>query len=161
MLGADVARQRLRIPIRNTLQVSSVQDAEHGTVRMLEDGSIQFVPDENYSGPASFTCTVVDEAGATSTARVDLQVAAVADAAIIEAADVRGLETKRSRSTSRKECPRSQCNDTKTPIYPMAFMGELISLDASCNHNVPSLWPIARGGFLGEGWIRSPFRDRV
>ena len=74
------------------MSIASVQDAQHGSVRLLGDGSVEFVPEANFSGEASFAYTVVDADGAESTATVQVSVAGVADAATIVAGDSAGLE---------------------------------------------------------------------
>jgi Ca2+-binding RTX toxin-like protein len=74
------------------LEIVSVSDALHGTVRLLENGKIEFKPDANYSGPASFSYTVTDAGGLTSTATVEINVEAVADTARLIANDVSGVE---------------------------------------------------------------------
>ncbi|CDL00028.1 conserved protein of unknown function [Magnetospirillum gryphiswaldense MSR-1 v2] len=58
----------------DTLTIVSVGDAEHGSVTLNPDGTISFVPDANYQGETSFTYTVSDGQGGTSTATVNLTV---------------------------------------------------------------------------------------
>ena len=60
--------------------ISSVQDAVGGTVALDAAGNVVFTPVANHAGPASFTYSVSDGTGGTSTASVDVNVAAVADA---------------------------------------------------------------------------------
>ncbi|MEO6146687.1 MAG: copper resistance protein B, partial [Sulfuriferula sp.] len=55
----------------DTLTVTSVQGAVNGTVS-LAGGNVTFTPNANYNGPASFTYTVSDGQGGTSTATVNL-----------------------------------------------------------------------------------------
>nr|WP_259372163.1 Ig-like domain-containing protein [Caldimonas mangrovi] len=62
-----------------TLTITSVQGAVNGTVS-LSGGNVLFTPNANYSGPASFTYTVSDGAAGTSTATVNINVAAAVDA---------------------------------------------------------------------------------
>lgn len=69
-------------PDNDTLTVVSVQSGLHGSVS-LNNGSIVFVPEPNYFGPASFTYTVSDGKGGLSTATVNLSIANVDDAATI------------------------------------------------------------------------------
>ena len=53
----------------------------HGTVELdAELGEVIYTPDVTYSGPASFTYTIADPAGLTSTATVSLTVDPIADA---------------------------------------------------------------------------------
>ena len=56
----------------------SVQDAVNGTVSVA-GGTVTFVPDADFSGAASFTYTIRDAAGATSTATVSVDVTPVND----------------------------------------------------------------------------------
>ncbi|UVE18757.1 retention module-containing protein [Pseudomonas sp. LS44] len=63
----------------DSLSIIAVQNAQHGSVALV-NGNVVFTPASNYSGPASFTYTIADPSGATSTAQVSLQVTAVNDA---------------------------------------------------------------------------------
>ena len=63
----------------NPLSIVSVQGATNGTVALV-DGNVVFTPTANYNGPASFTYTISDSNGSTSTAAVDVTVNAVNDA---------------------------------------------------------------------------------
>ena len=64
----------------DVLSISSVQAAVGGSVLINGSGNVVFTPTANYSGPASFTYTISDGQGGTSTATVNVAVAAVADA---------------------------------------------------------------------------------
>lgn len=64
----------------DTKTLVSVQGAQHGTVSLNSSGNVVFTADANYWGVASFTYTMKDSAGATSTATVTVNVAAVNDA---------------------------------------------------------------------------------
>ncbi|NVK10430.1 MAG: cadherin-like domain-containing protein, partial [Gammaproteobacteria bacterium] len=61
----------------DNIQIQSVENAQHGTVSINADGDIEFVPDADYAGPASFTYTVVDPDGNTDQARITLNVTGV------------------------------------------------------------------------------------
>lgn len=61
------------------LTIVSVQGAVNGTVA-LQGGNVVFTPAANYNGAASFTYTISDGKGGTSTATVNLQVTPVNDA---------------------------------------------------------------------------------
>jgi len=65
-------------PDGDTLSVVSVQDATHGSVS-LTGTAVIFTPHANYNGPASFTYTISDGHGGTSTATVHLNVTPVND----------------------------------------------------------------------------------
>lgn len=60
------------------LFLTSVQGALNGTVSLI-NGNVTFTPIANYSGPASFTYTVSDGNGGTSTATVNLSISPVND----------------------------------------------------------------------------------
>ncbi|QYF93780.1 VCBS domain-containing protein [Massilia sp. PAMC28688] len=64
------------------LVIVSVQDAANGSVALV-NGNVVFTPAPDYTGPASFSYTVTDAEGASSTAIVSLNVAGVNDAAVI------------------------------------------------------------------------------
>ncbi|MEP1079506.1 tandem-95 repeat protein [Leptolyngbya sp. PL-A3] len=65
-------------PDNNSLSITSVQGAVNGTVQ-LTDGNVVFTPISNYFGPASFTYTISDGQGGSSTATVNLTVNSVND----------------------------------------------------------------------------------
>jgi len=65
-------------PDGDTLSIISAQAATHGTVSLV-GSNILFTPTANYNGPASFTYTISDGHGSTSTATVHLNVSAVND----------------------------------------------------------------------------------
>lgn len=67
----------------DTLSITAVGNSDHGTVTLAADGTIQFVPDADYSGPATFEYTVSDGHGGTDTATVTVQVSAGNDAPVI------------------------------------------------------------------------------
>ncbi|MCJ8311305.1 MAG: tandem-95 repeat protein, partial [Hyphomicrobiales bacterium] len=70
-------------PENDAMSILSVQSPVNGTV-VLGGGNVTFTPAADYSGPASFTYTVQDAFGATSTATVNLTVNAVNDAPTVD-----------------------------------------------------------------------------
>lgn len=66
----------------NPLSVSGVGAASHGTVVLNQDGTVTYTPTANYSGPDSFTYTVSDGNGGSSTATVNVTVNPLPDAPI-------------------------------------------------------------------------------
>lgn len=74
------------------LRISAVSNASHGTVSILGNGSIQFIPDANYAGNASFDYVVNDGAGGTATATAFVQVGAVDDAPLASGETVNSQE---------------------------------------------------------------------
>ena len=78
-------------PEGNALAITSVQGAVNGSVALV-GGNVVFTPNGHYSGPASFTYTVSDGNGGTSTATVNVVVAAVVDApALIAPSQINSL----------------------------------------------------------------------
>ncbi|WP_395347357.1 Ig-like domain-containing protein [Variovorax sp. UC122_21] len=65
----------------DTLTITSVQGAVNGTVSLV-GGNVVFTPAANFNGAASFTYTVSDGNGGSSTATVTVNVAAVNDAPV-------------------------------------------------------------------------------
>lgn len=65
---------------QSSLTMVAVGNARHGEVRLNADGSVSFIPEADYFGPASFEYIVSDPHGATTTARVDIDLAPVNDA---------------------------------------------------------------------------------
>ncbi len=64
------------------LRITAVGSAEHGEVR-LEDGSVVFRPAQNYHGMASFSYTVTDATGLSTTGRTYLRIDPVTDAPLV------------------------------------------------------------------------------
>jgi Ca2+-binding RTX toxin-like protein len=56
----------------DTLTITAVSGATHGTVNLTSGGNIVFTPDAGYAGPASFIYTIADPSGATTFATVNL-----------------------------------------------------------------------------------------
>jgi hypothetical protein len=67
----------------DVIHVASVGHAQNGQVRMLETGQIEFLPDLNFHGTASFDYVVSDSFGSTSTNTVTLSVGAINDAPLV------------------------------------------------------------------------------
>ena len=68
-------------PDGDSLSITSVQGAVNGTVALV-GGNVVFTPAANYNGPASFTYTISDGNGGSSTATVNLTVNPVNDAPV-------------------------------------------------------------------------------
>ena len=61
-------------PEGDALSIQSVKSVTGGTVTLNADGSIEFVPEEGFSGDATFEYVVVDAHGASDTATVTVHV---------------------------------------------------------------------------------------
>lgn len=66
----------------DALTITGVGDPEHGTVTVEADGSFMYRPDANYHGVDSFTYTVSDGHGGSSTASVTIAIASIPDAPV-------------------------------------------------------------------------------
>lgn len=66
----------------DSLHVIAVGEARHGSVTQLPDGTLRFVPDENFAGYASFDYTVADGAGAATRGTASIHIANVNDAPV-------------------------------------------------------------------------------
>ncbi|MFK7877331.1 MAG: tandem-95 repeat protein, partial [Paracoccaceae bacterium] len=64
------------------LDVTSVTQGANGSVTIEADGRLTYTPDSDFNGNDSFSYTVADPSGATSTATVDVTVGPVNDAPI-------------------------------------------------------------------------------
>jgi hypothetical protein len=62
------------------LRIVSVDNSVHGAVALQADGTIRFVPEADYFGPAQFTYTVGDGAGGFTVGLASLNIAPVNDA---------------------------------------------------------------------------------
>ena len=71
-------------PEGDTLSISAVQQGDHGTVSLDSEGNVQFTPEENYSGEATFSYTVSDGNGGEDTATVTLNISSVNDSPVID-----------------------------------------------------------------------------
>ncbi|HMR33524.1 MAG TPA: tandem-95 repeat protein, partial [Geminicoccus sp.] len=129
------------------LKVVSVQDAEHGTVSLAEDGTITFTPDADFNGEARFTYTVSDGKGGFDTAGVTVHVAAVNDAPVASVGNWKLV----FENSPGAEVARIEATD-KDSTGPLAFtvdnpdfevvdnvlkLKDDVSLDFEQGHSIP------------------------
>ncbi|MHB1219760.1 MAG: beta strand repeat-containing protein, partial [Alphaproteobacteria bacterium] len=76
----------------DSIHITEVGNAVGGTVALDGSGNVVFTPAANYSGTASFTYTIADSYGLTSSASVTVNVGAVADAPSVAAFAAAGDE---------------------------------------------------------------------
>jgi Ca2+-binding RTX toxin-like protein len=100
-------------PDGNTLSISSVGGATHGSVSIDGSGNVVFAPAANYNGPASFTYTVSDGQGGTATATVNVNVTAVNDGPVATGDSVTATE------------------DTPLVLAPAALLGNDSDVDGN------------------------------
>lgn len=77
---------------QSSLTLVAVGNALHGEVRLNPDGSVSFIPHADYFGAAGFEYTVSDPHGATTTGRVDIDLAPVNDAPRLRDDVIEGTE---------------------------------------------------------------------
>jgi cyclophilin family peptidyl-prolyl cis-trans isomerase len=76
----DVLDNDIPVPSTSTLTIDSVTEAAHGTVTISTDQSeLIYTPNDNFQGTDTFTYTIKDSAGDTSTATVTVDVTDVND----------------------------------------------------------------------------------
>jgi hypothetical protein len=78
--------------VDSSLRITGASGAENGTVKLLDNGHIEFKANANYSGLAKFSYTVTDAGRSTSTATVEINVETVFDAANLTVSDASGLQ---------------------------------------------------------------------
>ena len=86
LLANDSTLNASARPSEPSLRITSVFAPVHGSVSLQTNAQgeteLVFLPDANYHGPASFSYTVTDQYGLSSTASVSLEVGAVNDAPV-------------------------------------------------------------------------------
>jgi cellulose biosynthesis protein BcsQ len=70
-------------PDSDALKIIEVTQGEHGLVIINTNNTLNYIPNDNFSGSDSFTYTTGDSAGETSKAAVNVTVTAVNDAPVI------------------------------------------------------------------------------
>ena len=111
-------------------EVVSYEQGSHGTVAIESDGSFLYAPDLNFSGSDSFSFTVQDEHGATTTQTVTVEVLPVADGAEIEV----------SNATSIASAP-----------IPLNVSAELLDTDGSETIEKVVFGNVPEGTYLSKG----------
>jgi Cadherin-like domain len=124
-----------------TLSISAVSGAANGTVTMLANGDIQFIPNSNYHGQAQFTYTVSDGNGGTANANVNLTVLAVNDAPVARGEAVSGAVEDTTLAISAATL---LANDTDVDTVTD---GQALSIQSVSNatHGTVSLVTLANG----------------
>jgi VCBS repeat-containing protein len=77
-----------------TVNTTAVNDPEHGTLVLAEDGSFVYTPDENFYGEDKFVYAASDGNGGTDTATATITVNPVNDAPVAETDWMRIIETE-------------------------------------------------------------------
>jgi len=131
------------------LRISAVSNAAHGSVAIQAqpDGSsrIVFTPEANYHGQASFDYTVTDPDGQSSSARVNLDIAAVEDAPVTQDGNVSSTEDTVLYFTSADLLANASDADATTD-------GQQLSISAivAARHGVAVLMPDGRVRFTPD-----------
>ncbi|MFN9416920.1 MAG: Ig-like domain-containing protein [Pirellula sp.] len=134
------------------LRIVGVSGAEHGTVKLLDNGQVEFKADANYSGPAKFSYTVTDAGGLTSTATVEVNVGAVADTANVSVGNVVGLEDQAIKLDLAASL--SDIDGSETMKVAIKGVPEGFTLSAG-TRNADGSWSVAQSD-LGNVSINAP-----
>jgi len=134
------------------LRIVGVSGAENGTVKLLDNGQIEFKADANYSGPAKFSYTVTDAGGLTSTATIEVNVGAVADAANVTVGNVLGLEDQAIKLDLAASL--SDIDGSETMKVAIKGVPEGFTLSAG-TRNADGSWSVAQSD-LGNVSINAP-----
>ncbi|MFZ2306350.1 MAG: tandem-95 repeat protein, partial [Rhodoferax sp.] len=120
-----------------TLAIGSVGNASHGTVSLLGNGSVQFVPDANYTGTATFDYVVSDGAGGTATATATVLVGSTDDAPVASGETVASQEDQTVTLTAAALLANDTDVDNATSELAIARVaagtGGTVTLNASGN----------------------------
>jgi choice-of-anchor C domain-containing protein len=134
------------------LRIVGVSGAENGTVKLLDNGQIEFKANANYSGPAKFSYTVTDAGGLTSTATVEVNVGAVADTANVAVGNVVGLEDQAIKLDLAASL--SDIDGSETMKIAIKGVPESFTLSAG-TRNADGSWSVAQSD-LGNVSINAP-----
>ena len=126
----------------DSLSVSNVGAAGHGTATKNADGTIKYVPDADYSGSDSFDYTVSDGNGGTDTATVSVTVTPVNDPPTVTL-------------TSGGSCSTSTTSVSGTMNLSLADVDSSGVLTPSAISLNPALVPVANIKFGGSGANRT------
>ncbi|NVK17244.1 MAG: cadherin-like domain-containing protein, partial [Methylocystaceae bacterium] len=121
--------------------VGDTVDVGNGTVTLNEDGSINFMPDDNFSGEVSFDYTVSDGNGGTDTGTASIDVEGVADGAQVSVEIGSGTVVDTSQDGDSGTISASNLNSTSG-----------VSITAY-DEGSTSTYNITTGNSYGESWI--------
>lgn len=114
------------------LWIASVDDAVHGTV-ILNGATVEFTPDADFSGQASFTYTITDGIANAGPVTVNLDIAPVADAPTLTIGAI----------PTGDPTPLPLTGD----IFVASYSGDPVLLDG-LYHEESSITALAGGGFV-------------
>lgn len=66
-------------PNGDTLSASAISDVSNGSLTLSEDGSLEYVPNEDFNGTDGFTYRIEDESGVADTASVTIHISPIND----------------------------------------------------------------------------------
>ncbi len=66
-------------PNGDTLSASAISEVSNGSLTLSEDGSLEYVPNEDFNGTDGFTYRIEDESGVADTASVTIHISPVND----------------------------------------------------------------------------------
>ena len=128
----------------DTLSVASVGNAANGTVRMLANGQIEFIPHANFHGTAGFDYTTRDSQGATSISRMTVMVAAVNDAPVATGEAVNGAIEDTTLAIAAASLLAND-TDVDTATDGQVLSIQSVSAITGATHGTVSLTTLANG----------------
>lgn len=119
-------------PDEDSIRVTSVTQGAKGSVTSNPDGTVTYTPNNGFSGQDSFTYTISDCAGASSTASVTVLVEGQTSCVEIDDSDVAveykgGWHLRESSSASNGAYHRRLGNGNNKPTARVTFNGNEIS----------------------------------
>ncbi|MEY4427089.1 MAG: hypothetical protein RL535_1387, partial [Pseudomonadota bacterium] len=138
------------------LSITGVSNASHGTVAMV-GGEIVFTPDLNYNGAASFTYTVDDGAGGSSTTTVSLTIHSVNDAPVVN--DELLLGKRDHTYTLSQAALLSNDTDVETPANLTIVEIKNVQNGTATLNADHSVTFVPNPGFAGQGTFEYVVQD--
>ena len=150
MAAADLLANDFDVDdLHAALRITAVSDAAHGNVALEaqpdDSTRVVFTPAANYHGIASFRYTVTDPDGASSTATVQLVVAAINDAPVTQDSQVSGTEDTVVYFTSAELLASASDVDTATDNQQLS-----VSAVLAAQNGVATLMPDGRVRFIPD-----------
>jgi VCBS repeat-containing protein len=133
----------------DTLSASLASGPSHGSVSFNADGSYTYTPDANYSGTDSFTYTVTDAQGATATATVTLNIAAVNDSPAPSSSPLAAESGQDGSAVSIATAPAFTDPDGPALSYSATGLPPGLSIDAATGLISGTLTSAASAGGTG------------
>jgi hypothetical protein len=141
----------------SALSMTGVSNASHGTVAMVGN-EVVFTPDLNYNGTASFSYTVSDGVGGTSTATVSLTINSVNDVPVVN--DELALGKRDHAYTLTQTALLSNDTDVETPRANLTIVEIKNAQHGTATLNADhSVTFVPEAGYAGQGTFEYVVQD--